>query len=165
MKRAKYLTVLFVGTLVYVLLSVIWGANGILATQHMEEQKTILRLNKISLQNTNQELSLEVNALTNDKTVIAAYARKLDYVSDGEKLLKITGLPKSEQPLYDAGTIIKHEEPVYLSEILIKTISLFLSLLTFILIFLFDLSAGNITFKKEEATVVKGIPIYDLQQI
>ena len=81
MKRAKYLTVLFVGTLVYVLLSVIWGANGILATQHMEEQKTILRLNKISLQNTNQELSLEVNALTNDKTVIAAYARKLDYVS------------------------------------------------------------------------------------
>ena len=164
MKRAKYLIALFIGTLAYVVLSIIWGANGLKASRHMIEQQKLLSVQVYELERINNELTLEVNALTNDKDVIAAYARKLDYVSDGEKLVKITGLQRSEPSLYDAGTVIKHVEPKYLSEIAVKAISFFFGLLTFILIFLFDLYQGNVSFKKNEP-VVTGIPIYDLQQI
>ena len=146
-------------------LSVIWGANGVKASNHMVEQQKILSVQVTELEKINTELTLEVNALTNDKAVIAAYARKLDYVSDGEKLVKITGLQRSQPPLYDAGTVIKHEEPKFMSENLIKFMSIVLGVLTLVLIFLWDLYQGNISFKKKEDKVVTGIPIYDLQQI
>ena len=74
------------------------------------------------------ELSLELAALQNDKAVIAAYARKLDYVSNDEKLVKITGLKPAQTTLYDTGTVLRHTEPEYLSEDVCKIVSIFIFL-------------------------------------
>ena len=109
MKRTKYIFPIFIATLIYVLLSMTLGPNGFKCIDQMEEQKRILSKQTSDIQNINSELQLELTALTNDKAVIAAYARKLDYVSDDEKLVKITGLKPAQTTLYDTGTLVKHE--------------------------------------------------------
>ena len=90
MKRAKYLFIIFFGTLIYVLLSLTVGQNSLYSYTQMEEQKRIVSKKTNEIQNINSELEQELTALKNDKAVIAAYAHKLDYVSDDEKLVKIT---------------------------------------------------------------------------
>lgn len=165
MKRAKYLFIFFIGTLTYVLLSMTIGQNSISCFKQLTEQKRILSTHEAKLENINGELTLEVNALKFDKEVIAAYARKLDYVSDGEKLVKINGLQRSEPPLFNTGTVLKHMEPSYLSEDYCKMFAIIISLLTFIVLFLYDIGKGNISFEKKEKTYVTGIPVYDFQQI
>ena len=92
MNRAKYLSAVFLGTFVYVLLSITFGQNSLRCYSQLEEQKRLISRQTTDIQNINSELSLELTALQSDRAVIAAYARKLDYVSDGEKLVKITGL-------------------------------------------------------------------------
>ena len=88
MNRTKYWAAIFLGTFVYVLLSVSFGQNSIHCYNQMEEQKRIISKQTSEIQNINSELTLELAALKNDRAVIASYAHKLDYVSDGEKLVK-----------------------------------------------------------------------------
>lgn len=165
MNRAKYLFTVFIGTLVYVLLSMTVGQNSLRCYKNLEDQKRIISKQTSDIQNINSELQLELTALANDKAVIAAYARKLDYVSDDEKLVKITGLKPAQTTLYDTGTVIRHEEPAYLSEKICKMLGLFFFAISFVIMFLYDISAGNIVFNKNKKAVITGIPIYDIQQI
>ena len=165
MKRAKYLTVLFVGTLVYVCMSLFFGPNSLKCYSQMEEQKRIVSKQKAEIQSINTELSLELSALKNDKAVIAAYARKMDYVQDGEQLVKITGLKPYQNTLYDTGTVIRHVEPDYVSEKLCKMSALCAAMLTLLLIIIFDFKKGELSFKKQNKDFVAGIPVYNVPQI
>lgn len=165
MKRTKYLLAVFIGTFVYVLLSVFIGQNGLHSFKQMEEQKRVISKQASDIQNINSELKLELAALQNDKAVIAAYARKLDYVTDDEKLVKITGLKPAQTTLYDTGTVIHHVENTYLSEKKCKMLGLFFFLLSLIICILSDISNGNIGNSKKKKALVAGIPIYDVPQI
>ncbi len=165
MNRAKYLVTVFLGTFVYVLLSMTFGQNSIHCFNQMEEQKRIISKQTSEIQNINSELTLELAALQSDRAVIAAYARKLDYVSEGEKLVKITGLKPAQTTLYDTGTVIRHEEPDYIPEKVCKIIGFFFAVLSFVILFLFDLSRGEISFGKNKKPIVTGIPVYDIPQI
>ena len=165
MNRAKYLSAVFIGTLVYVLLSVSFGRNSIHCYKQMEEQKRLISKQTSDIQNINSELTLELAALQSDRAVIAAYARKLDYVSDGEKLVKITGLKPAQTTLYDTGKVMRHEEPEYIPEKYCKMVGLFFGLLCALICFLYDLNNGNITFGKSKKPIVTGIPVYDLPQV
>lgn len=165
MKRAKYIFPIFITTLIYVLLSMTLGPNGVRCIEQMEEQKRILSKQTSDIQNINSELQLELTALTNDKAVIAAYARKLDYVSDDEKLVKINGLKPAQTTLYDTGTVIKHVNPSYLDEKYCKIISLFLGIMTLVIMFLYDVNKGNIVLGHNKKPIITGIPVYDLPQM
>lgn len=165
MNRAKYFITVFIGTLVYVSLSMMIGQNSIKCFNQLEEQKRIISKQTTDIQNINSELQLELTALENDKAVIAAYARKLDYVCDNEKLIKISGLKPVETTLYDTGTVIRHEEPKYLSEKWCKVISFIVFAGLFVIFLLLDISKGNISFSKDKKAFVAGIPVYDVQQI
>lgn len=166
MNRIKYLTSVFVFTFIYVILSITIGKNSINCYKQLENQKIMISKQTASIQKINSELKLELAALQSDKDVIAAYARKLDYVSDDEKLLKITGLKPAQTTLYDTGTVLRHEKINCVSEKTCKIISLFCGLLTFILIFMYDISKENIVFgKKVNKSYIAGVPIYDLPQI
>ncbi len=165
MKRAKYLTVLFVGTLVYVLLSLTLGQNSFKCYSKMEEQKRIVSKQKAEIQSINTELTLELSALKNDKAVIAAYARKMDYVQDGEQLVKITGLKPYQNALYDTGTLIRHVEPEYISEKLCKMCGLCAAMLVLILMLIFDFKKGTLSFTRNKKEFVAGIPVYNVPQI
>ena len=165
MKRAKYLFTIFSATLAYVLVSITVGQNSIRCFNQMEEQRRVISKQTDDIQNINSELQLELTALQFDKAVIAAYARKLDYVSDGEKLVKITGLKPAQTALYDTGSVLRHEEPEFLPEKYCKIIGLFFGLLTFVILFLYYINVGNISFDKNKKPIVTGVPVYDLPQI
>lgn len=165
MNRAKYLAAIFFGTFVYVLLSMTFGQNSLHCYNKMEEQKFIISKQTTEIQNINSELALELAALQNDRAVIASYAHKLDYVSDGEKLVKITGLRPAQTTLYDTGSVLRHEEPEFLPEKVCKIVGFGFALLFMIIFLLYDISAGNIVLGKDKKTIVTGIPVYDLPQI
>lgn len=165
MKRAKYLTVLFAGTLVYVILSLCFGQNSLRCYSWMEEQKRIVSKQKAEIQNINSELTLELTALKNDKAVIAAYARKMDYVSEDEKLVKITGLKPYQNTLYDTGSIVRHAEPEYVSEKICKMGGLVAALLVLVLMLAYDLKKGNIGASARKEVRVTGIPVYNMPQV
>ena len=165
MKRAKYLTVLFVGTLVYVLLSLTLGQNSFKCYSKMEEQKRIVSKQKAEIQSINTELSLELAALKNDKAVIAAYARKMDYVTDGEQLVKITGLKPYQNALYDTGSVVRHEDPEYVSEKLCKLCAFVAALAVLLIMLIIDFKKGEISFSKNKKVPVAVIPVYNLPQI
>ena len=76
----------------------------------MNEQKKIVARQTELIQNINNELTLEYTALLRDKDVIAGYARRLDYVGNGEKIVKIKGLKAAETTLYDTGTVVRHKD-------------------------------------------------------
>ena len=165
MKRAKYLTVLFVGTLVYVMMSLFFGPNSLKCYSLMEEQKRIVSKQKAEIQNINSELALELSALKNDKAVIAAYARKMDYVSDGEQLVKITGLKPYQNTLYDTGSVIRHVEPEFVSEKLCKMSALCAAMLVLLILLVIDFRKGNLSFTRQKKDFVAGIPVYNVPQI
>lgn len=165
MKRAKYIFTLFIGTLVYVLLSVSVGQNSLRCYNQMENQKRLLSKQTSAIQNINSELQLEVTALQNDKAVIAAYARKLDYVSDDEKIVKITGLKPAQTTLYDTGTVLRHEEPVCLDEKYCKMIALFIAFMSFVIMILYDVNNGTFELFGEKKPIITGVPVYDLPQV
>ena len=165
MKRAKYLFTIFSATLAYVLVSITVGQNSIRCFNQMEEQRRIISKQTDDIQNINSELQLELTALQFDKAVIAAYARRLDYVSDDEKLVKITGLKPAQTALYDTVTVIRHEEPDFLPEKYCKMIGLLFGMMTFIILFLYDVNVGNISFDKNKKPIITGVPVYDLPQI
>lgn len=165
MNRAKYLAAVFFGTFVYVLLSVTFGQNSLHCYNKMEEQKRLISRQTSDIQNINSELSLELAALQNDRAVIASYAHKLDYVSEGEKLVKITGLKPAQTTLYDTGTVLRHEDPEFISEKICKIIGLAFGLLSALIFLLYDISCKNITFGKNKKPIVTGIPVYDIPQI
>ena len=165
MKRAKYLTVAFVGTLVYVVMSLCFGQNSLKCYSQMEEQKRIVSKQKAEIQNINNELNLELSALKNDKAVIAAYARKMDYVSDGEQLVKITGLKPYQNALYDTGTVVRHTDPEFVPEKLCKMCGLCAAMLVLLILLIFDFKKGEFSLKRNKKEFVAGIPVYNVPQI
>ena len=165
MKRAKYLTVLFAGTFVYVLMSLCFGQTSIKCYSQLEEQKRIVSKQKAEIRSINTELTLELSALKNDKAVIAAYARKMDYVSDGEQLVKITGLKPYQNALYDTGTVVRHVEPEYVSEKLCKMCGLCAAMFVLLIMLIFDFKKGQISFTHKKNDFVAGIPVYEVSQV
>lgn len=165
MKRGKYLFVIFIGTLVYVILSISVGQNSVSCYKAMEEQKRIVSKRTSDIRSINTELQLEKSALKSDPAVIAAYARKLDYVAENEKLVKITGLKPAQTTLYNTGSVIRHVEPEFISEEFCKSSSLLAGVIFFFIFLMFDILRGNIGFNKKNKSTIKGIPVYDMQQV
>lgn len=166
MKTVKYLTAVLAGTFIYVLFSVSFGRNGFWAFNQLEEQKRVISAHTQNIQNINDELNLERTAIANDMDVIAAYARKLDYVFPDEKLVKINGLGEVRSSMYESGTVLKHKPVAFVPEWVCKACGLVITGLLFILMFLYDISQGNISFKKkDDVETIQGIPVYDMPQI
>lgn len=165
MIRMKFLTALFIGAFAYTFVSFVAGQNGIVSYNQLAEQKKEIAYRTNEIQNINNELKLEYTALLKDRDVIAAYARKLDYVSDGEKLVKITGLKPYQTTLFDIGSVVRRKECSCLPEDVCKIFGVSFFLVSFVLMLCVDLSRGSVSFRKKEFAVVEGIPVYDLQQI
>jgi cell division protein FtsB len=163
MKRFRFLTASLAGTLLYVVISLFGGQNGLWASQQMLEQKRILSTHTAEIQRIHDRLDLEYTALEQDPDVISAYARKLGYVSDGEKLVKISGLASSVDEIYDTGKIQKPSDLQYLPEWVCKLLSLAIGMLVFIMLLLNDKRKG--LFEKRNRPIIKGIPVYDVSQI
>lgn len=159
MNHIKFLTAVLLGTCVYTALSLLAGRNGVLVYHQLEEQKREISRQTAAIQKINDELSLEYTALEKDGDVIAAYARKLDYVRPGEKLVKINGLRPSQTTLYDTGTALKRHSMKYMTETACKAAGL----AVFALLLLFWYFRGF--SRRSRKNLMKGIPVYDVPQI
>jgi cell division protein FtsB len=139
MSKIKALTAVFWGTLAYVLLSFFGGQDGLWAERQLETQKHEISLRTAGLARINTELQLEYQALRSDPEVIASFARKLGYVSDGEKLVKINGLSAIAQPVYDTGTVLKRSELRSIPEWVCKLAGICVAVLVLCLFLLRDM--------------------------
>ncbi|MCR5218100.1 septum formation initiator family protein [Treponema sp.] len=166
MKRLRFLTAAFAGTLCYVIISVTAGRYGMWALDQLEEQKRILSVHEASVEKIYNELSMEKNALLNDSSVIAAYARRLGYVSDGEILVKIRGLSSYQNKIQDPGYTVEEGEIHYISEKSCKAIGVLIFALLYTVLLLNDFAHGRIYLpsKRQKLTVLNGAAVYDLPQ-
>ena len=89
MEKCRVLKSVAAGTVFYVLISFFFGTSGLLAERQMFEQKKDLVNYTNRIEKINNELKMEKLALQGDDEVIASYARKLGYVNNDEKLVKI----------------------------------------------------------------------------
>ncbi|MCR4626614.1 MAG: septum formation initiator family protein [Treponema sp.] len=165
MKRFSFLVASFLGILTYVILSLVGGKDGLWSETQLNEQKQILSMHTAEIQKINDELSLECIALQKDKDVIASYAKRLGYVGENEKLVKITGLQAAPVTLYNPGTVLKRQPVFYISEWVCKACALVVFFLAFMIFLLWDVSHGMENPDTVKVEVVKGIPIYDLPQV
>ena len=106
----------------------------------------------MSIEKTNEELNLEKVALEKDMDVIAAYARKLSYINEGEKIVKITGLSYSGDLLFDAGTVLKHTDVRYFPEWFCKTVGIVIFSLAYFVLLVIDESRMLISSHKRRSS-------------
>ena len=165
MIRCRFLIAACVGTLFYVVLSFVGGRDGLWATEQMQRQKMLLSVNTAEIQHTNDQLSMEKIALQKDMDMVAAYAKRLGYIHEGEKLVKISGLATNETQIYDAGTVLKHTESEFIPERLCKGVGVIVFLLLYLVLLLFDYSRGLIHFgsRKIRYATADGTAMYDMR--
>ncbi len=165
MKRFRLLTAFFAGTLFYVLMSCFFGPDGIRAYSQMQKQKRLLSERCFELEKINSELSLEKIALEKDGDVISAYAKKLGFVGQNEKLVKISGLKVRENAIFEPGTVLRHGEIDFVEEKYCKMTGFIIFLLVYSVLLIYDISKGRIELPKRKKYLhfVKGTAVYDMQ--
>ncbi|MBB5225765.1 septum formation initiator family protein [Treponema ruminis] len=163
-KMFRILVAALAGTAIYVLVSFTCGRDGIWADGQLREQKRILSARADEIQKINDSLSLEYTALEKDPDVIAGFARKMGYVRDGEKVVKINGLINIDEYHFETGTPIKSIEPYSLPEWFCKVSGLLMFFVTYLYLMLKDFRVKDAAVKKNKVKI-KGIPVYDLPQV
>lgn len=127
------------------LLSLFCGQNGVWAESQLVSQKMDLCNNIAEIQKLNDELSLEHTALMQDSEVISAHARRLGFVNEGEKIVKISGIPPKTQKAYSVGKFYKRSNIQFLPDYLCKIFGISVSILSLIIFFLVYLSEKHMT--------------------
>jgi cell division protein FtsB len=135
MLKIKVLVAVCLGTAVYVFVSLLGGQDGMWATSQLAEQRQQINAWTDGIVTTNRELSVLYSALKNDPDIIASYARKLGYVSNTERLVKISGLSPRGQ-VFDPGAVIKRDEIEFLPEWVCKLTGIVVGALAFIVFLL-----------------------------
>ena len=167
MERFRFLVAVFAGTLFYTLIAITGGRDGMWACAQLQEQKQSLSAHTAGIEKTNGELSLEKIALEKDLDVIASYAKKLGYVSESEKLVKMSGLAAREVHIFDPGTVARHHDVNYIPEWICKFCALVITVLVYLVLVLFDLQNVHIhlpSFLSHKKSI-GGIQVYDMQQV
>ena len=147
----------------YVVISLSGGRDGVLAERQLQDQKRILSSKTEEIQRINDSLQLEYTALEKDADVIAAFARKLGYVKEGERLVRINGLASANDFIFDAGRPVKAAEPFCLPEWFCKLLGVIAFALVYGVELLYDFRRW--LFERRRAMSMKGIPVYDLPQV
>lgn len=141
------------------------GKDGLWATEQLLSQKRYLSTHTANIEKTYEDLSIEKLALQSDLDVIAAYARKLGYIGQGEKLIKVSGLPTRDTQIYDPGTLKKHTEVKFIPDYICKLSGFFVFLLLLLIQILIDIKKGrlNLSFRKKQyVKIVNGTQVYDM---
>lgn len=163
-KMFRLLVAALSGTAIYVLVSFTCGTDGIWANGQLREQKRILSARADEIQKINDSLTLEYTALEKDPDVIAGFARKMGYVRDGEKVVKINGLINIDEYHFETGTPIKSIEPYSLPEWFCKVCGLLMFFVTYLYLMMKDFRM-NVSSVRKNKIKIKGIPVYDLPQM
>ncbi|MCM1321156.1 MAG: septum formation initiator family protein [Bacteroides sp.] len=148
MNKIHLLAAVFCGMLVYVFLSVVCGQNGILAERQLAGQQMQLNVHLSEIRRIHDELQMQHDLLSFDADVISAYARKIGFVYEGEKIVKISGLAEKAADVYDAGTPWLRVPLIFMPEWICKCFGVVICILLYFLIVLDHI-------RKEERALLK----------
>ncbi|MGL4986421.1 MAG: septum formation initiator family protein [Treponemataceae bacterium] len=133
MLRKKIIMSSFIGTLVYVFVSIFFGPTGINASRQLEEQGRVISTNVQKLQTANDSLSLDFLGLRSDAEVVKSHAKRLGYVNSAhERLIKIKGFDEKKILTHEMGFAINLDNIDYISEKNCKLAGLIFFLVTFL---------------------------------
>ncbi len=157
MKRMYFLISASVGTLIYVLVSLFFGAGGLWAESQLVKQRNLLSANVREVQKINDDLELEYNSLLKDPEVIASYARRLGFVKDGEYIVRFTGGAKLPERVYSTGSYYEVEKIQFIPEWICKVLGISVFLLCLTLLVLLDLNERKVFTRIHKKTEVASV--------
>ncbi|GHV66577.1 hypothetical protein AGMMS49928_01600 [Spirochaetia bacterium] len=123
MKLVKYLLAPWTAALVYVVSLILWGPMGFSAYDQLKMEEARLRENMTALEQINTELENTRKALFHDRDTIILRARELGYAPEGEKFVRIVGLPVSRQAQPSPGQVVNAGRPAFIPDEVLRIIS------------------------------------------
>ena len=138
MQAAKYLFAVWAGVLIYVMLTVFFGAKGVYAQYQLEKEYKKQEENMVNLGLINRKLKDFVNSLMYNEDTLLVYAREQGYASPRERFVRIVGLGINQQNITNPGTVLIAAEPQYTQNWLFGLISLCTGLTILISAAIFD---------------------------
>jgi cell division protein FtsB len=123
MRATKYLAALWLGVLVYAVLSITSGPTGLSAFRQLEDERDKQITNIRVLELSNQELENAKNALLYDQDTLAVYAREQGFASADEKFIRIVGLEGAQKPKSSPGLVAAAAVPEYTSNLDLRIFS------------------------------------------
>jgi len=99
----------YIGICVYAVLTLVFGASGILAYQKLEDFKKQIDENLAVLANTHEDLGEELNLLTSSSEVIRLKSRELGYFEEDEIVVEVVGL-KDKRNFHSVGRMINYSD-------------------------------------------------------
>ncbi len=100
MKKSVILS-LYWGIIVYLLLNLFWGNQGIAALKELEKERMRFEENLNYLLQENRNAQIHLDQLKNDRLSLTILARKLGYVEEGKKIVYSPYAIMGEENLYD----------------------------------------------------------------
>ena len=139
METVKYLFALWVGVLVYTLLSVFFGSMGFSAYRQLQREQKKQEANIENLRLINRDLEHTTNSLLYDKDTLTVYAREQGYASRQERFIRIVGLGGNQRSRASAGEVVTAADPQYIPDRILQIIALCMGITIFICVAVFDL--------------------------
>jgi len=134
MKCFKVVLPIFIGTLIYSVLSISVGPRGLWPMSQLDQQKTKIESNLSALYLLNEDLDARFNNLSADPDTISVYAHELGYVANGEKLIKLAGFSGGIDRNFESGTALQIKKPDFLPEWICKFFGLFSGITAFFIL-------------------------------
>jgi cell division protein FtsB len=138
MPLIRYFLVIWTFFFVYTLFSFFMGQNGVYARKQMEAERVRLYENLKKLENINTDYQNIRNNLIHDQDSLSVYARQLGYGREGEEYIRIMGLGIAINTDMPAGTVNYTENPDFISDTTLKTISLLFAAVVFSFLIVYD---------------------------
>ena len=138
MKSVKYLFALWAGVLLYVLLSLIFGARGFSAYHQLQNEQIRQEANIEELIFISRGLEDTMNSLLYDRDTLTILAREQGYASRQERFIRIVGLGGYQKTRTTAGEVLVAADPQFISEQTLKIIAFCLTISIFICMAVFD---------------------------
>jgi hypothetical protein len=139
MRFVRYMLVPWTAVVVYAFFSFFLGQNGLYVRKHLEGERLRLLENQKSLENIKKELQKTKNGLMNDKNTLSVFMRQLGYGREEEKFIRIKGLNVAIGADLPVGDVLYAAGPEFVSDTVIKGISVFFALAVLVFFFIKDM--------------------------
>ena len=124
--------------MIYVMLTLFFGASGVYAQYQLEKEYKKQEENIGNLGLVNRKLKDFVYFLMTDEDTLLVYAREQGYASSQERFVRIIGLGINQQNITNPGSVVIAAEPQYTPNWLFGLISLCAGLSILIPAIIFD---------------------------
>ncbi|MBN2652007.1 MAG: septum formation initiator family protein [Spirochaetales bacterium] len=129
------------GFVLYVILLLIWGPEGLISYKQMNEYREELIANVSELKLKENRFLHETRELNLNEEKIVVNARNFGYLKENERIIDVSGFKKSVI-MYNAGILINDRPQIFSNREMLMVFSCFFSLVVLIFCLSFGHSQG-----------------------